>query len=249
MANETFMDDYVANPINIPIQIAMCVLVLCIYVLGVFLNTKIIIVSKKDKHATWKIDIFNSSMLMVHYAHVIVMYGVTYLVKDLYLYTGTWFCYTSKAITIYGNAHSTGHSFMTSVLKYVIIVHWERARELGEKKVKQIFLWLNIIYPLYILAMFNLGRPDFLYVYDGISQANRCLGKSDMVSSQDHDKSATKLHNICEIEAPLDHISFEYMVYFGRKSICWLHVILAYSNVWNLLEIFIYCRIFLFMRR
>ena len=249
MVNQTIMDDTVANPISIPTQIAMCVLVLCVYALGVFLNTKIIIVSKKDKHATWRIDIFNSSMLMVHYAHVIVMYGVTYLVKDLYLYTGTWFCYTSKAITIYGNAHVTGHSFMISVLKWFLIVHWKKSRNFGEEKVKQIFFWLNIIYPLYILAMFNLVRPNFLFVYDAISQANRCLGKSDMVSSQDDNKSATKLHSICDLETPLDHISVEYIVYFGRKSICWLHVILAYSNVWNLLEIFIYCRIFLFMRR
>ena len=249
MGNETIIDDGVTNPINIATQICMCVLVLCAYVLGVFLHTKIIVVSKKDQHNTWKIDIFNSSMSMVHFAHEIVMHGVTYLVKDIYLYTGTWFCYTSKAITIFGNAHVTGNSFMISVMKCVIIVHWKRVRLFGEEKVKQIFFWLNIINSLYIFSMFNVVRPDFLFAYDGISQANRCLGKSDMISSQDRNKSATKLHNLCEIEAPLDPSSFWYMVYLGRKSICWLHVIFVYSHVWNLLEFFIYCRIFLFMRR
>ena len=243
------MNDTVTNPISISTQIIMCVLVICAYVLGVYLNTKIIIVAKKDQHSTWKIDIFNSSMMMVHYAHIIVIYGVTYLVKDLYLYTGTWFCYTSKAIAFYGIVHVSGHSFMISVMKHTLIVNWKGSRNFGEEKIKQIFFWLNIIYPLYILSMFNILRPDFLFAYDGISQANRCLGKSDMISSQDRNKSATKLHNLCEIEAPLDPSSFWYMVYLGRKSICWLHVIFVYSNVWNLLEFFIYCRIFLFMRR
>ena len=50
MGNETIIDDGVTNPINIATQICMCVLVLCAYVLGVFLHTKIIVVSKKDQH-------------------------------------------------------------------------------------------------------------------------------------------------------------------------------------------------------
>ena len=249
MGNETIIDEPALNHISISKTIAMCILVLCVYVLGVFFNTRIIIVSKKDQHATWKIDIFNSSMLIVHFAHLFVMHGVTYLIKDLYLYTGTWFCYTSKAITFFGNSHVGGQSFMISVMKCAIIVHWKRIRDFGEEKVKQIFFWLNIIYPLYILAVFNVIRPDFLFAYDGINYSNRCLGKSDMISSQDRNTSATKLHNICEVEPPLDHISFDYMVYLSRKSICWLHVFLWYSNIWNLLEFFIYCRIFLFGRR
>ena len=249
MGNETFIDDTVTNHISILTQIVMCVLVLCAYVLGVFLNIKIIIISKKDQHGTWKIDIFNSCMLMVHFAHSIVMKSVTYLVNDLYVYTGTWFCYTSKAIAFYGIVHVSGHSFMISVMKHTLIVNWKGSRNFGEEKIKQIFFWLNIIYPLYFFSMFNILRPDFLFAYDGISEANRCLGKSDMISSQDRNRSATKLPNLCEIEASLDQNSFEFMIYFGKKAICWLHVIFLYSNLWNILEVFIYCSIFLFMRR
>ena len=175
MENETIIDDTITNPISISTQIVMCVLVLCAYVLGVYLNTEIIIVAKKDQHSTWKIDIFNSSMMMVHYAHIIVIYGVTYLVKDLYLYTGTWFCYASKVITLYGMCHVTGQTLIISVMKCAVIVHWKRVRDFGEEKLKQIFFWLNIMYPLYNIAMFNMVRPDFLFAYDGISHANTLL--------------------------------------------------------------------------
>jgi hypothetical protein len=134
-------------------------------------------------------------------------------------------------------------------MKYAIIVQYIKVRKIGEEKVKRIFFWANIIYPVYIIGMFTLARPDFLIAYDGISPANRCLGKSDMISSQNSNESATKLHNICELSAPLSKVSFEYMVYAGRTTICWLHFVMVYFNSWNILELFIYCFIFKFMRR
>ena len=249
MVNETTTYKDYFHSINTTTQVIMFVLIICVYGIGVFLNTKIIATSKLDKGMTWKMDIFNSSMLMFHYAHVIIMHSVTFLVKDLHIYTGAWFCYASKAVTIYGNAHTTGHSLMISVMKCVMIVQWKEVRSYGEDKVKRIFFWLNIIYPLYILAIFNIVRPDFLLVYDGISQSNRCLGISDMVSSHDNNISARKLHNMCDIEVPVHQVSFDYLAYLTRKCTCWSHVLLTYSNVWNILEVFVYCKVFHFIRR
>jgi hypothetical protein len=134
-------------------------------------------------------------------------------------------------------------------MKYVIIVQHKKVRKFGEENVKRIFFWTNIIYPIYHIGMFTLARPDFLIVFDGVSPANRCLGKSDIFSSQNSNKSAIKLHNICEFSAPLDKASFEYMIYAGRMTICWFHAVMSYLNFWNILEIFIYCNIFKFMRR
>jgi hypothetical protein len=124
-----------------------------------------------------------------------------------------------------------------------------KVRKFGEEKVKRIFFWANYIYPVYIIGMLTLARLDFLIVFDGVSPANRCLGKSDIISSQNSNKSVTKLHNICVLSAPLDTVSFEYMIYAGKTTVCWLHVVIAYFNFWNILELFIYCSIFKFMRR
>lgn len=249
MINGTDLYSDNTHPINTITEIVMFILALCIYIIGVFLHTKIIIVSKRENEMTWKLDIANSFMLMIHYAHVIAMYGITYIIQDLYTYTGEWFCYVSKALTFYGNAYVTGHSLIISLMKYVIIVQYEKVMNVGQDKVKQIFLWIKVFYPIYIFAIFNIVRPDFLLIYDGISQANRCLGKSDMVSSLDSNRSAIKLHNICDVTEPLRQVSFEYVVFICRQGICWLHVIIVYSNAWNLIEIVIYCKIFGFMRR
>ena len=102
-------------------------------------------ISKKEKDVTWKIDVFNSAMLVIHHAHVIIMHGMTIFIENIYLYTGSWFCYTSKVLAIYGNAHTGGHSFMVAIAKYVLIVHYAKVRSFGQEKVKTIIFWLNII--------------------------------------------------------------------------------------------------------
>ena len=174
---------------------------------------------------------------------------MTIFIENIYLYTGSWFCYTSKILAIYGNGHTGGHSFIIAVAKYVLIVHYSKVRSFGQETVKTIIFWLNIIYPAYTVAMLFLVRPDFLFAYDGLSWANRCLGKSDMISSQDVNKTAAKLHNMCEIYKSTNQTSFEYSIYVGRTTLCWLNYVIGYSNMWNIIEFFFYCSIFNFMRR
>ena len=249
MTNVTAIDNGEPQSINTSIQITMCVLVVCLYLIGVFIHSKVISACKKDKQVTWKLDITNSYILIFYYANLIVMNGLTMFVKDLYLYTGSWFCYTYKVVTIYGNAFASGHSLVIALMKYVIIVQYIKVRKFGEEKVKRIFFWINLLYPAYIIGMFTLARPDFLIALGSVSPANRCLGKSDIISNQNSNKSVAKLHNMCDLSAPVSKVSFEYMIYGGRTTICWLHVVIAYSNFWNILEVFIYCAIFKFMRR
>ena len=114
-----------AEPIDIITQIIMGGVALSIFVVGLFFHTKVVCVSKKDKDVTWELDITNSIILVFHYGHAIIMNGVTMFVKDLYTYTGTWFCYASKAISLLGNTHSTGHSFVIAIMKYVITL-WNK---------------------------------------------------------------------------------------------------------------------------
>ena len=239
----------VNDGVNFITEICMGVLVLCLYTLGIYLHSKIITTSKRDKEMTWKLDIVNSTVLSFHYGHVLIMKGITYLVKDLHFYTGSWFCYLSKVITISGNALVTGHSLIIALMKYIMIVHHIKVRRYGQEKVKKIFLCINIIYPIYIQCFFHIVRPDFLFVYDGISQANRCLEKSDLTAGDDSNKTATKLHDICKLDVPSDPISAEFLLYLFRTGICWFHIVIVYFNVFNITEAFVYCAIFNFMRR
>ena len=247
-------DEYAANTddsniVGLITKVSLGVLVLCFYIIGVYLHSKIIVASKRDKEMTWKLNIINSVGISFHYAHVLILSAITYLIKDLYLYTGSWFCYLSKIITISGMALVTGHSLIIALMKYTMIVHHKKVMAFGQEKAKKIFMGINIMYPIYIQCIYHVFRHDFLFVYDGISQANRCLGTSELNASNDGNKTSIKLVDLCYFEAPSDRISFEFGLYVFRKGVCWFHFLVNYSNFFNIIEAFIYCLVFNFMRR
>ena len=231
------------------VEILMCVLAVCIYAGGAFLHIKIIQVSRREKAMSWMLDITNSIILMLHFAHVIIMYGITYLVQDLYLYLGEWYCYVSKAITMIGNAHTTQNSFIMALLKYIMILRFQTASEKRKSHINYAVFGLNVIYPFLVVGIFFMVMPDFIIRFDGVSQANRCLGKPEVkVNATNHDH--VKIYNACTfIITPVQDVSLKYIFYLIRKSICWLHVVIIYLNMGNILEMIMYYRIFAFMRR
>ena len=227
------------------VQILMCVVAIGIYGCGVFLHIKIIQVSKREKDMSWMLDVTNSIIFIAHFAHTIFMHGITYVVQNMYLYTGEWYCYLSKAFSMLGIFHSIQNSFVIALLKYIMIVHFQPPHGRRKEYAQYLFFALNLIYPFFVFGVFLLLMPDFIIRYDGISQANRCLGIPE-VKMKDH----VKIYNACSIIAcPDENISSKYFFYLTRKSICWIHVGITYLNSGNILEMLLYFRIFAFMHR
>ena len=249
MEGQTQISDDESELIDIFCQYFLGGMVLCTYIIGVYLHGKLIQASKKDKEMTWMMDICNSIFLLILYAYIIIMKTLTYAIDNVQTYTGSWFCYTSKALSLIGHVSCAGHTFIIAIMKYVMIVLHEKIRFVGKEKMQRIFLTIYIIYPLYMFGVFNIINPDFLFVYDGISHANRCLGKSEIFSGNNTNKTAIKLHDICKLTEPFDPGSFQYIVHLSRSVICWFHVIIMYLNGWNVIEAFIYFFIFKFMWR
>ena len=144
-----------------PILIALMVVAVAIYFCGVYFHVKIIQASRKDKDLTWMLDITNSIMILFHFFQGIFMHTITYTIKDLYLYTGEWFCYLFKVIANYTTFYMFGHALIISLTKYTIIVHWKKAREWGNEKVAMLFFWINIIHPVIICSDDNRNEPTF----------------------------------------------------------------------------------------
>ena len=227
------------------VQILMCVVAIGIYGCGVFLHIKIIQVSKREKDMSWMLDVTNSTIFIVHFAHTIFMHGITYLVQNMYLYTGEWYCYLSKAVSMLGIFHSIQNSFVIALLKYVMIVHFQPPHGRRKEYTQYLFFALNLIYPFFVFGVFLLLMPDFIIRYDGISQANRCLGIPE-VKIKDH----VKIYNACTIiNGPDEDTSSKYFFYLTRKITCWMHVGVTYLNSGNILEMLLYFRIFAFMHR
>ena len=101
-----------------PILIALMVLAVAIYFCGVYFHVKIIQASRKDNDLTWKLDIANSIIILFHFFQSIFMHTITYIVKDLYLYIGEWFCYLFKVIANFTTFYIFGHALIISCLLY-----------------------------------------------------------------------------------------------------------------------------------
>ena len=249
MEDENQSNDNMNYLIDIGLKCVFGGIVIIFYSVGVHLHIKLIKTSKNDKNMTWMMDIANSILILCNFAHFIIMYIITYMIDNLYIYTGSWFCYTSKALSIMGNAHVGGHTFFIAIMKYVMIVLHDKVRSFGKENAQRIFLAMNVLYPIYIFLVFHLINPDFLFIYGHVSQSLRCLGESEIYSAQNPNQTVAKLHNFCEFSESFEPWSVMKVIRLGRSIFCWIHVGLIYLLFWNVIEAFLYFFVFKFMWR
>ena len=227
------------------------IVAVCVFCVGICMHLKVIIVSVRDKEMTWKIDVSNSCLLIVHHGHRVLMNVMTYVIPNLQTYTSKWLCYTSKIFTYYGSLYVVGHSLVVSILKYVIIIHWQKARNIGHNKIVQIFFWVNLLHPLAMIFLHSIIWPEFIWRYDGFASVDRCLGHSRNSPGPNSNGTEIKLHTIYQgFDKPGPHDdNFTYSLYLLRVGISWIQVVVIYLIIWNAMEILVYCRLFSFMRR
>ena len=225
---------------NLVSVITGCLIVCCLYAIGIYLHIKIIIVSKREKDMTWKIDITNSLMVIITYTFSIFMHTITYIIEDLHSYTGEWFCYASLAILYSLVIYISSHSTVILTLKYIVIVHGEKIRNFGKEKIIELFFWFNILHPMLDIVLRLIIRPDFWFVYGGFTQINRCLGSTS---------NTTTLLSLCDFPKPMHQDSFGYTLYISKRVICVLQTVMVYANSWQLFDMLFYWRIFAYARR
>ena len=230
-----------------PIEILIAIVVTCLFAVGVYLQSKKIQVCWKEKDVTWKLEITNSIFITLNFIFVITLYGITHIVKDLYLITGKWFCFLSKILLSIGDAQIMGHSFIIAFVKFLVIIY-AKTDNSKKENIKKVFFYLNILYGTLVVGILNMIRSDFVFVYHS-ALADRCLGGRGIILTYDNTSSSVNLPQLCDIPEPSQQVSFQYILYVIRKIICWIDVSFLYLNAANILEAICYCGIFIHMHR
>ena len=247
LSNIMARDDTMSEVTTVVLLWLFGILTFCI---GVFLHVRIIILSKREKELTWKLDITNSSLTIAHFTHTILLNGITYAVEDLHIYTGEWFCYLAKELRYYGGLYVTAHSMVVSILKYMLIIHWKKVRDFGKEKVTNIFFFVNFLHPFCTAAIHLMIRSDFLLVHEPYKEIDLCLGDPKNYWGQSRNGTPAKYHNMCmSIASPDTSSLLSQIMYIFRSGTCWIQIIILYLIGWNFFEMLFYCRIFGFMRR
>ena len=237
-----------------PIVYTFMFVSICCYSFGAYLHLRIIKVSRKDKELTWKLDVMNSVIILIMQFNNLSVKILTYGVTDLYLYTGEWFCYASKVIAFYSTTYVVGHSLIISILKYIMIVHWVKVRDWGNKKVVTIFSGVDILHPILLILIWLSIRPDFFWAHDGYAQIDRCLGDPKDVWNDAYDellpnRSLTKTHNLCQFVGATQSSNLESAIHIFKTCLCWVVVAWGYLTSFNIFEILAYCLTFRYISR
>ena len=225
------------------------IILAALFFIGLYLQIRIIIVSKLEKEKTWKIDICHSAIMTVGYSFRISFEMITYFVPSLHLYTGKWFCYVSLYIKLFFMASVVSHSLLVSIYKYVIIVHQGFIRGFGEERASKFLFWIYLSFPPLWALLSGLARgilPDISSIYE-------CLGEQVYISDVMNETSKERFRRyfFCGFDdvAANDLDNFAYVMNVTKMIGCFLTVVILFMVMANVLEVFFYLRIFAYMKR
>ena len=212
-----------------------------VYLLGTYINWKIICVSRRTKDKTWQEDIIHSISMMVAMCVVIVFENVSEHVKVLSKYTGgVWVCYVTAFIYSYNTFVGGFHSFNICFMKYIFIVHQEKVRQFGEDKLQKIFFLSYLIHPL-LLAIPTVILLDF----EAYPSLIGCFGLEDELRDRYASDGVGQMF-LCKLTVDEGENRF---VYLAKQAFCTFKIIWVLILSSNIPEAYMYFKIFQFMRR
>ena len=186
--------------------------------------------------------------MIAYYTFRILFEIITYVIPSLHEYTGKWFCYFSLFVLGFGGLSIVSHSLVIAIYKYVLIVHRDLIRVLGEDKASLISFWINLAFPA-TWAVSILARPNL----PAISSIFNCLGKDVTKSTEANETSGDMMRRFffCGFD---DYDDNQYGVFGYVMNVtnilgCFLTSVMFFAVVINIIESFFYQRIFACIKR
>ena len=229
------------------------VLLSLIFFVGLYLQIKVVIVSKQEKEITWKINICHSVIMTAHFAIRILLEGLTCIVPSLHQYTGKWFCHFLYFIDNYGAISVSSHSLATAMHKYVFIVHQFPIRHFGENRASLMSFWNNLIFPAVLAISFSAmpGIAPLGYLFNCLEiEVDTSTEPNEMDKNMSFHQAKIKSIFFCGFD------NFESYYSFFDKAMnvvnitgCFLTSSMRVIIMSNIIEGFFYIRIFAYMKR
>ena len=227
-------------------KVALITLETILYLIGLFIQCKIIFVTWKDKEGkTWQIHLIQAIAIIIYFAFSIPFWNLTSNIPGLSSYTGEWFCYVAIFINIYGFYIITFNSLLVAVMKYTFIVHYQKVLMFGENKAKKVFLSLIFTVPFTFAIMTCLTKD-----IDGYSDLVSCFGLTDIFKKKYNtwEKRVQKFF-MCNIDWSERDISEKYEWYVIQQIFCGIKSVIGLVVNTNFPEAYLYYKIFGKMKR
>ena len=210
--------------------------------IGYYLHFKIIYVCHSERNKTWLVQISHAIVTTIHFSIKIPFIALTHFVPNLSSYIGSWVCYVGAFNDFFAFQEITSHSLWVAIQKYILIVHTQKARAYGEKKLEGTFLLIHVIYPLIgsAIAMTTTN-------YETRSELKSCFG-IEGGNIQDDNSSVSGRGNFlyCDVsEFAETSLILSHVVQF----FCVSRTLTNFVVITNVPEAFLYYKIFKTMKR
>ena len=237
--DNNYVFDIVTEVITIAFRIVLCSI-------GTYINLKIIFVCKRERNKTWQVDIVRSIAVIP-----LMFFAITFEAMNDYFsnpisdYTGVSICYIAAFVYIYLPYLMAFYSLVVSIMKYVFIVHQQKAIGIGEDLIKRWFFWFNLIHPLVIAISTVL-----LFDFESIAFLIKCF-KLEQKLAQRYDSPTGNLERLflCKLRSSERDMEEGNAIYILTQTFCAFKMIYFLILSSNIPEAFFYYKIFKEMRR
>ena len=237
------------------ILIVECVIFCAIFIIGVFLQVKVIAVVKRDQAMAWEIHFVHSVVMILHFSLVAIVEAVNYIqvtFNDYSLFHYPMFRYVVLFIKCFGISEMGFHSLYISIYKYIFILHRETVIRIGDQRTKKLLLWTYCT-GLFAWTLAYIVRPNFGPLHNfGLKNTfggSISSGAANITSMQSTTNSFTRQLVSCGMN-DLDQKNVgNIVVNIVTKVACTGQIILTYAVLLNVFEIFFYLHIFDHMNR
>ena len=223
------------------------IILFAIFVIGLYFQIKLVVVSKQEKDMTWRIDISHSIIMIIYFGPLLLFEIITSTNPSLHRYTGEWVCYVAIFVQLYTLVSAITHSLAISIYKYIFIVHQRSIHNFGADKAHLIAFWVYLIFPG-IFATSVIARPELPV----LSFRFTCLGLQDQYNTTMNktDKKVFQTVLFCGFDEFQDDDSIiGYVMNIVNSIGCFLQIVLCFLMMANIMEGFFYRKTFVYMKR
>ena len=213
------------------------------FVIGLFINIKVVSVCWRNRETkTWKIHIAYSVIITIYFAFNLPFVAISNAIPNLSMYTGEWFCSFSFFVINYGVTVIISNSLILACMKYIYIVHWDKAMCFGHEKIQMVFFVITFAVPFFIAGVGTITND-----FDSYKAVKSCFGIQNQPKERRNGGVWQRLF-LCNLTNTED-TEENYVGYVLLQIVCFSRSLLSYILATNLPEAFFYYKVFKKMKR
>ena len=230
-------------------SIVECAIFGALFIIGVFLQVKIIAALKRDQAIAWEMNLAHSVVMICHWSFKLLIMFVNYIQPMFYELSGRWFCYLELAVRSFGIFVILFHSLYISIHKYIFVIYNETVNRIGDHKIKGRLLWAySIVLVVWVSSHTARGHFSAFGITSTCSVPHTSLTDYGF-SVEEPIENWTSHTFVCGIHESEQKNVLNVAVNKLINFLCSIQNIATFVIALNVLEIFFYSSIFRHMNR